>query len=67
MHPNVHCSTVYNTQDMEAIEITKEALHWVLVAVHRIFVGAQGLQSMAIWICGFFADLSHLTMDKADE
>ena len=21
MHPNVHCSTVYNTQDMEAIEI----------------------------------------------
>ena len=41
MHPNVHCSTIYNSQDMEAINMSMEG--WMnkedVVHIYNIYNG----------------------------
>ena len=31
MHPDVHCSTIYNSQDMEASQAKKDKYHMILL------------------------------------
>ena len=43
MHPNVHCSTVYNSQDMEATEMSTDRwMNKVVVYIHSYILWSHG-------------------------